>query len=114
MLTIIKPVAPKHRHRLFLSRVYLYKGDYANAKKYAEDVINGVYGTFALNAAVNGAFVKGSYTTSETVWSIPNNINDNPNTNHALPQRYYPSATRGDLALSSTFMSTAYQPLFCC
>jgi starch-binding outer membrane protein, SusD/RagB family len=96
----------------FLSRVYLYKGDYANAKKYALDVINGTYGTFALNTAVNGAFIKGNYTTNETIWSIPNNINDNPNTNFALPQHYYPSASKGDLAVSNTFLSTTTNPRF--
>jgi starch-binding outer membrane protein, SusD/RagB family len=96
----------------FLSRVYLYKGDYANAKKYAEDVINKAYGTFALNSTVNGAFNKGNYTTSETIWSIPNNATDNPNTNGALPMHYYPSDTRGDLPLSKTFQDLATNPYF--
>ena len=85
--TIIKPAVPK-RGFTFLSRVYLYKGDYANAKKYALDVINGNYGTFALNGTVDGAFSWQTFTTNETIWSIPNNINDNPNTNNALPQHY--------------------------
>jgi hypothetical protein len=96
----------------FLSRVYLYKGDYANAKKYAKDVIDKTYGTFALNATVGGAFNKGNYTTAETIWSIPNNATDNPNTNAALPMRYYPSDVRGDVVLSATFLNLATNPKF--
>jgi hypothetical protein len=88
-----------------LSRVNLYKGDYANAKKYAQDIINGTYGTYALNANVNTVFINGvnQYQTSETIWSIPNNINDNPNTNNALAQHYNPTL-RGDLSVSSAFL----------
>lgn len=96
----------------FLSRVYLYKGDYVNAKKYAGDVIDGTYGTFALNSAVNGAFNKGNYTTNETIWSIPNNATDNPNTNAALPMHYYPSDIRGDVVLSGTFLNASTNPHF--
>jgi hypothetical protein len=89
----------------FLSRVYLYKGDYANAKKYAQDIISGTHGAFALNPNVTTVFINGvnQYQTSETIWSIPNNINDNPNTNNALAQHYNPTL-RGDLAVSSVFL----------
>lgn len=93
----------------FLSRVYLYKGDYANAKKYSQDVINGTYGTFALNGTVGGAFT--NYTTNETIWSIPNNINDNPNTNNALAQ-HYNSVARADLAISNTFLNETTNKYF--
>ncbi len=88
-----------------LSRAYLYKGDYANAKKYANEIINGTYGSFALNPNVNTVFINGvnQYQTNETIWSIPNNINDNPNTNNALSQHYNPTL-RGDLAVSSVFL----------
>jgi hypothetical protein len=96
----------------FLSRVYLYKGDYANAKKYALDVINGNYGAYDLNTTVDAAFDPANdYQTVETIWSIPNNVNDNPNTNNALPMHYYPSG-RGDLAVSSSFLSTTTNPYF--
>ncbi|WP_165760323.1 RagB/SusD family nutrient uptake outer membrane protein [Niastella populi] len=94
-----------------LSRVYLYKGDYANAGKYALDVIKGTYGSFALNAAVNGAFGAGNYQTNETVWSIPNNVDDNPNTNNALPQHYSP-AGKADLMISPTFLNIATNKYF--
>lgn len=97
----------------FLSRVYLYKGDYANAKKYSLDVINGNYGAFALNSTVEESYiaVSGEYITNETIWSIPNNVNDNPNTNNALPMHYYPDG-RGDLAVSTSFLSTTTNPYF--
>jgi hypothetical protein len=97
----------------FLARVYLYKGDYANAKKYALDVINGNYGTFALNGAVDDSYVSvsGEYITDETIWSIPNNVNDNPNTNNALPMHYHPNG-RGDLALSPSFQSLTTNSYF--
>ncbi|THU37230.1 RagB/SusD family nutrient uptake outer membrane protein [Niastella caeni] len=97
----------------FLSRVYLYKGDYTNAKKYALDVINGNYGVFALNSTVDASYTasNGEYITGETIWSIANNINDNPNTNNALPMHYYPNG-RGDLSISSSFLSTTTNPYF--
>jgi hypothetical protein len=96
----------------FLSRVYLYKGDYANAKKYALNVINGNYGFYGLNSTVDAAFLPANgYTTDETVWSIPANVNDNPGTNNALPMHYYPLG-RGDLAVSSSFLSTTTNPYF--
>jgi starch-binding outer membrane protein, SusD/RagB family len=95
----------------FLSRVYLYKGDYANAKKHALDVIKNMYGPVDLNPNVNTAFTPGNYTTRETIWSIPNSNSDNPNTNNALPMHYYPTG-KADLAVSSTFLSTATNPYF--
>jgi len=95
----------------FLSRVYLYKGDYANAKKYAADVIAGTYGTFKLQSDPAAPFAIGNYQTAETIWSIPNNANDNPNTNNALPQHYSPYG-RGDLALSKSFIDIATNPYF--
>jgi len=97
----------------FLSRVYLYKGDYANAKKYAQDVIDGAYGTFALNSNVSTVYVNGAsqYTTSETIWSIPNNINDNPNSNVSLSQHYSPTS-RADLAVSGIFLDETKNTYF--
>jgi starch-binding outer membrane protein, SusD/RagB family len=93
-----------------LARVYLYMNDYTNARRVSLDIINGVYGAFALRPTPNGAFGP-NYTTSETIWSIPNNVNDNPNTNNALPMHYMPTG-RGDLAISSTFRNTATNPYF--
>jgi len=91
----------------FLSRVYLYMGDYANAKKYAGDVIAQTYGTFTLLSDPHAVFdPTNGYTTDETVWSIPNSANDNPNTNNALPMHYYPTG-RADLPLSPAFQDSS-------
>lgn len=96
-----------------LSRVYLYKGDYTNAKKFSKDIIDGIYGTYGLNANVNTIFVSGTsqYTTNETIWSIPNNINDNPSSNVSLSQHYSPTS-RADLAVSSIFLDETKNKYF--
>ncbi len=94
-----------------LSRVYLYKNDYANAKAISKNIMDGLYGNFGLQTSPDGAFGPGNYETSETIWSIPNNLNDNPNTNNALPQHYNP-AGRGDLAVSKTFTAAATNSYF--
>ena len=97
----------------FLSRVYLYKGDYANAKKFSKDVIDGAYGTYGLNSNVTTVYVNGTsqYNTNETIWSIPNNLTDNPNSNNALAVHYNP-VLRGDLAVSSAFLDETKNEYF--
>lgn len=107
-----KTRATKAAAAALLARVYLYKGDYANAKVISGRIIDGSYGTFALRPTPNGAFGPGNYQTSETIWSIPNNVNDNPNTNAALPQHYFPNGGRGDLAVSPSFLNTTTNPYF--
>ncbi|HMP91323.1 MAG TPA: RagB/SusD family nutrient uptake outer membrane protein [Phnomibacter sp.] len=93
----------------FLARVYLYMGDYTNARTQANAVISNTYGSYALRPNPRGAFGPGNYTTNETVWSIPHNVNDNPNTNNALPQHYF-EAGRGDLVVSPTFLNASTNP----
>lgn len=106
-----KTRATKAAAAAILARVYLYMGDYTNARKVSLDIITGTYGAFALRPSVNGAFGPGNYLTSETIWSIPNNNNDNPNTNNALPMHYMPTG-RGDIAVSSTFRNNATNSFF--
>jgi len=93
-----------------LSRVYLYMGDYEHARDYALEVMDPKYG-FSLNKLPNGAFGIGNYQTDETIWSIPNNSTDNPNTNNALPQHYCKDG-RGDLALSKSYLNISTNPYF--
>lgn len=107
-----KTRATKAAASALLARVYLYKGDYANAKAESQKIISGTYGNFALQPKPNGAFGPGNYQTSETIWSIPNNVNDNPNTNNALPQHYFPNGGRGDIAVSSSFRNATTNPYF--
>ncbi len=94
-----------------LSRVYLYQNDYPAARTTSQQLISGNYGTYSLLAEPNGAFGPGNYLTSETIWSIPNNVTDNPNTNNALPQHYFPNG-RGDLAISPSFLNNATNAYF--
>jgi hypothetical protein len=106
-----KTRATKAAAAAMLSRVYLYKGDYANAKTFAGNIISGQYGTFALNPNPGDCFGPNHYETDETIWSIPNNVSDNPNTNNALPM-HYSELGRGDIAVSPTFMNIATNPYF--
>lgn len=107
-----KTRATKAAAAALLARIHLYKGDYANAKAVTQSIIAGTYGNFSLRPTPNGAFGPGNYQTNETIWSIPNNLNDNPNTNNALPQHYFPNGGRGDLAVSSSFRSATGNPYF--
>jgi len=106
-----KTRATKAAAAALLSRVYLYKGDYTNSRTTSLNIINGQYGSFILRPSPNGAFGPGNYQTSETIWSIPNNVNDNPNTNNALPQHYFPNG-RGDIAISNSFRNTSTNTYF--
>ena len=78
--------ATKDAARTLLSRVYLYKGQYADAARVAGDVITGARHT--LNASPATPFISTSYQTSESIFSVAMNSADNPNTNNALGQHY--------------------------
>lgn len=104
-----KTRATKASAAALLSRVYLYKADYPNAKLMAGRVINGDFGSFTLNP--NPATVFTNYTTAESIFSIPNSANDNPNTNNALPQHYFEEG-RGDIIVSPTFYNQATNSYF--
>jgi len=103
--------ATKAAAAALLARVHLYKGDFANARTVSGAVTSGTYGVFQLRPTPGGAFGPNNYQTSETIWSIPNNANDNPNTNNALPQHYMDKG-RNDLIVSPTFTNTSTNPYF--
>lgn len=104
-----KTRATKAAAASLLARVQLYKGDFAVAESICMDIMNGVYGSFDLQSSPAGVFGPGNYQTTETIWSIPNNPNDNPNTNNALPMHYHPNG-RADIAVAATFLDAATNP----
>ncbi|WP_088843957.1 RagB/SusD family nutrient uptake outer membrane protein [Hymenobacter gelipurpurascens] len=88
--------ATKDAARALLSRVELYKGDYAKSAQLAGDVITG--GRHALNASPLTPFR--TFTTSESIFSVAQGTSDNPNTNNAIGQHYGPSPARADITIT--------------
>ena len=88
--------ATKDAARTLLSRVYLYKGQYADAATMAGNVISG--GRHALQTLPNGPFQLAARTT-ETIFSVNMNSADNPNTNNAIGQ-HYGSTKRADIIVT--------------
>lgn len=78
--------ATKDAARTLLSRVALYKGQYAEAARLAGEVITG--GRHSLNASPATPFQVATFNTSESIFSVAMNQTDNPNTNNALGQHY--------------------------
>lgn len=89
--------ATKDAARILLSRVYLYKGQYADAARLAGDVVTGARHT--LNASPAAPFTSTSYQTTESVFSVAMNSADNPNTNNALGQ-HYGQLRRADISVT--------------
>jgi hypothetical protein len=85
-----------------LARLYLYKGDWANANKYADLVINS--GLYSLNANNPIAAFRGTYQTNEAIFSVAMSGADNPNTNNSLGQHYNPRA-RGDISITVAYIN---------
>jgi hypothetical protein len=82
-----------------LMRMYLYKGDWANASTYADSLIKSpLYG---LNSSPEIAY--GNYTTKESIFSVAFSGSNNPDRNNALSAHYSPTV-RGDISLSRAFL----------
>ncbi|NEM97431.1 RagB/SusD family nutrient uptake outer membrane protein [Pontibacter burrus] len=75
--------ATKGAAEALLMRLYLYKGDNVKALEQATKVDAMGY---KLNSSPVTVF--SNYTTWESIFSVAHNLNDNPNTNHALGQHY--------------------------
>jgi hypothetical protein len=88
--------ATKDAARTLLSRVYLYKGQYADAAAMANNVISG--GRHSLQALPNAPFQLAARTT-ETIFSVNMNSADNPNTNNAIGQ-HYGATKRADITVT--------------
>ncbi|MFD2721608.1 RagB/SusD family nutrient uptake outer membrane protein [Hymenobacter monticola] len=78
--------ATKDAARALLSRVYLYKGQYADAASMANTVITG--GRRSLSASPAVPFTAATYSNPESIFSVAMNLSDNPNTNNAIGQHY--------------------------
>lgn len=105
--------ATKAAAAALLSRIYLYKADYANAKLYAGKIINGEYGVYTLNSSPDQCFGPGNYQTNESIFSIPNSASpntENPGINFGLNR--YIEKVSNDLAVSPTFLNNATNPYF--
>ena len=89
--------ATKDAARTLLSRIYLYKGQYAEAAATANAVITG--GRHSLNASPATPFIAATFRTTESIFSIAMNTADNPNTNNALGQ-HYGRTRRGDIIVT--------------
>ncbi|WP_400193819.1 RagB/SusD family nutrient uptake outer membrane protein [Hymenobacter sp. B81] len=91
--------------RGLLSRLYLYKGDLDNAKRYAGEII--ASGRHELNTSAYAEFravlpdaPHPQQFTSESIFFVAMTINDNPNTNNAIGEHYSPPPGRGDITVT--------------
>ena len=92
--------ATKGSARALLSRLYLYKADYAKANTYADLVISS--GKYALQSDSKTVFT--AYTSTESISSVAMSGGDNPNTNNSLGQHYGINPGRGDINVTTDYI----------
>jgi hypothetical protein len=96
--------ATKGAAHALLSRIYLYMGDWARARDYADSVLLSPVG-YELDATPQAVFSAGNYTSSsERIFSVAMNAADNPNTNNAIGQHYGANG-RGDITISGAYLA---------
>jgi tetratricopeptide (TPR) repeat protein len=98
----------KYTALAFLAKVYLQKGDYANALNASNQVIQS--GNYRLNASVRAVF--DNKNTAESVWEIQQNDQNNAGTsNDGLATFYasYPGIGRADIRIASAWVNS-YDP----
>lgn len=93
--------ATKGAARGLLMRLYLYKGDWANASKYADANINANLYSLVANPI---SIFRTPYLSSESIFSVAMSGADNPNTNNSLGEHYNPRA-RGDISISTDYIA---------
>lgn len=87
-----------------LSRVYLLTENWANVNTAADKVLASPLG-YALESAPYANFDKDKYiSSSEIIFNIAMNSNDNPNTNNAIGQ-HYSGQGRGDITVSNSYLN---------
>jgi starch-binding outer membrane protein, SusD/RagB family len=92
--------ATKGAARGLLMRMYLYQGNWAKARDYADLLINS--NNYALNATPEVTYR--NYQTRERIFSVAFSGSNNPDRNNALSAHYSPTV-RGDLSVSNAFLS---------
>lgn len=93
-----KATATSSAANALLSRVYLYLKDYPKVIEYADKVTG-----YSLAPSVANALSDPANST-ESIFSVAMNFNDNPNTNNSLGQ-HYGSTKRADITVSSNYLS---------
>ncbi|HEY9262534.1 RagB/SusD family nutrient uptake outer membrane protein [Chitinophaga sp.] len=94
--------ATKGAAHALLSRIYLYQGNWAKARDFADSVLLSEAG-YELDATPAAVFSAGNYQSStERIFSVAMNSGDNPNTNNALGQ-HYGSNGRADISISTAY-----------
>jgi hypothetical protein len=95
----------KYTAYAFLARVYLQKGDYANARDAANTVI--ASGKYSMNASVRAVF--DNKNTNESIWEIQQNDQNNAGTSNDGLATFYaslPGIGRADARVSPGFINT--------
>lgn len=96
--------ATKGAAHALLSRIYLYEGNWAKARDYADSVLLSSFG-YDLDATPADVWSSTNYQTSlERIFSVAMSSGDNPNTNNAIGQ-HYGSSGRGDITISQTYLT---------
>lgn len=96
--------ATKGAAHALLARVYLYMGDWAKARDYADSVLLSTVG-YELEASPRAVFSRDNFGTStERIFSVAMNTADNPNTNNAIGQ-HYSSRGRGDITINPAYLA---------
>lgn len=96
--------ATKGAAHALLSRIYLYQGNWAKARDYADSVLLSSFG-YELDATPATVFAPDNYQSStERIFSVAMTSGDNPNTNNAMGQ-HYGSSGRGDIVISKSYLT---------
>jgi hypothetical protein len=100
--------ASKEVAMALLSRVYLYKGDNAQAKAWADSVINSGRYTLVPTGELAGYFTKSNENNRETIWAIHHTVQDDRGWG-AIGSMFYTSA--GGTGYGEMYASEKYRKL---
>ncbi len=95
----------KYTALAFLARVYLQKGDYANALAAANDVIES--GLYSMNNNIMDAFTQDN--TPEVIWEIEQDVQNNAGTSNDGMATFYasfPGVGRADVRIDAAFVNS--------